>query len=537
MTAVLSRFQAGDLIVSDMYHGERLYCEVMERLLPGIAPGAVLISGACGVNKASGGLWKKVTAEYPELRSHIGDNPLADVRQARRFGVAAELFNGATLNRYEKALAEQPGDGSLIAGASRAARLSLVRSDSPAADAGTIEVFTSVIGPLIHAFVSWIMRTCDEEGIRDVYFLARDGQLPFRMCSKLLAENGQGLRCHYIYASRHALHLPGCNSVDNAESWLLDDTPHLTLRMIAERAGVPLEVLISAASSYISVGPDENIPEGERGLLGSVIRDSSFAAALTASVNRAYDAASKYYLAQGFANAGNSAIVDVGWNGRLQHSLGALLEKSGHRPVKLLGLYLSLNRRLGCAPGSDLRGFLGDPERPEEAAFVYRYGAVLESALIADHPTTIGFEVADGIAGPVLAAPYSRSVQRKIALQHAAFDAFVENLVLLCRAAGRSIEPQTALAIDNFKKLMTQPSRSDGLAFVDFPFVSGQTGDEALPICRMLKIKDLLKPKRDLGYWTEGSLSASGFRVIADVRRAIWRTRKRARLATTTLHR
>lgn len=537
VNAVLSKFQTGDLIVSDMYHDERLYREVMERLLPGIEPGAVLISGATGVNKATGGLWKKVTAEYPELQSHIGDNLLGDVRQARRCGVVAEYFDGAILNRYEKTLAGKGGDGSMIAGASRAARLSLVRSDSSPADIATIEVFASVIGPLIHAFVSWIMRTCDEEGIRDVYFLARDGQLPSRMCSRLLAENGQDLRCHYIYASRHALHLPGCDSIDDAESWLLDNTPQLTLRIIAERACVPLEILANAASSHISVGPDENIPHSERGLLGSVIRDPSFVAALMASVNRAYKSAAAYYLAQGFAGKGDAALVDVGWNGRLQRSLGSLLEKSGNRPPKFLGLYLSLNRRLSNAPGDDLRGFLGDPERPEQAAFFYQYGGILESALIADHPTTVGFEVSDGVAHPVLGVPYSRSIQRKIALQHAAFDAFVENLILLGRAAGRSITVPAELAIDNFKKFATQPTHADGLAFVDFPFVGGQTGNDAMPISRILKITDLLKSKRNLGYWTEGSLSASGFSTVAYVRRSIWRLRKRARLATTVLSR
>jgi len=232
VAAISSQIQTGDLIISDMYHDELLYHDVLKRLAPGIVPGAILVSGRTGVNKATGGLWRKVAADYPAHESHIGDNISADVHQARRHGLVADHFGGAMLNRYEMALAKQGGDDSIIAGASRAARLSLIQSDSSLSEVATIEAFASVFGPLLLAFVHWIMRTCDEEGIRDVYFIARDGQLPFKTCSKLVAENGQDLRCHYIFASRQALHLPGCRSIDDAESWLLENTPHLTLRML-----------------------------------------------------------------------------------------------------------------------------------------------------------------------------------------------------------------------------------------------------------------------------------------------------------------
>jgi hypothetical protein len=426
-------------------------------------------------------------------------------------------------------MAKQGVDGPIIAGASRATRLSLIRRDSSPGEIATIEAFASVFGPLLYAFVHWIMRTCEAEGIREVYFLARDGQLPFRMCSALVAENGQDLRCHYIYASRQALHLPGCKSIEDAESWLLDNTPHLTLKIIAERASIPLETVAAVAEPHITVGPEQNIPLTERPILGRVIREPLFVAAFMASVNRAYESASAYYLAQGFSANVDAAIVDVGWNGRLQRSLGFLLEKSGHRPAKFLGLYLSLNRRLSNAPGDDLRGFLADPERPERAALFYQYGKILESALSADHPTTVGFEFSDDIARPLLGMPYLQSIQRKIALQHATIKAFTENMILLNRAAGRSIESQAAQAIDNFISLITRPTPKDGLAFVGFPFVDGQTGNEAMPISRILEISDLLKSKRNLGYWTEGSLSASGFGAAAYIRRAVWRLRKRNR--------
>jgi predicted HAD superfamily hydrolase len=527
--AVSSQIRTGDLIISDMYHDESLYHNVLQRLVPGVVPCAVLVSGRAGVNKASGELWKRVAADYPGHESHLGDNMLADVSQARRHGLVADHFGGAVLNRYEKAMARQGGDGSIIAGASRATRLSMIRSDSAPAEAATIEAFASVFGPLLHAFVHWITRACAERGIRDVYFLARDGQLPFRMCSRLVAESGQDLRCHYIFASRQALHLPGCITIDDAETWLLEDTPQLTLRIVAERACIPLDVVVEAAKRHLSVGPEDNIPRRERQFLGSVIRDPLFVDAFMASVARAVEPASAYYLMQGFASREDVALVDVGWNGRLQRSLGTLLEKSGHRPEQFLGLYLCLSKRLSNAPGDDLRGFVADPERPELVAFFDRYRHVFEAALSADHPSTFGFEFSNGAARPLFGDPYSPATEQKIAIQHATLEVFVENTIALGRAAGRPIISPAETAIENFMTFLSRPTLRDGLAFEGFAFVDGQTGAETKPISRILRATELLKPTRDLGYWPEGTLSASGLSVVASLRRAARRLRWRSR--------
>jgi hypothetical protein len=511
IAAILSQFQTGDLIVSDMYHDERLYREVLSRLVPTVVPGMVMISGTAKINKASGELWKSIARTYPAHQSHVGDNMLADVRQARKNGLVAEHYSGATLNRYEAALARQGGDGSVIAGVSRATRLALIGSDCPAADAATIAAFASVVAPVLHSFAHWVVRTCADEGVRDIYFLARDGQLPFRICSRLVADSGLALRCHYIFASRQALHLPGCQSVENAESWLLEDTPHLSLRIIAERACVPLEVVLAASQARIAIGPDENIPTGKRRILRDVIADQRFVAAFESRIKQAFDPALAYYLNEGLGQGGDIAVVDVGWNGRLQRSLGTLLEKAGQRPARMLGLYLCLSRRLSSAPGDDLRGFVADPERPHWVKFFDRYRHVFEAALSADHPTTIGFEFRNGQPQPIPGPSYPATTERKIGIQHATLNAFMENLGAVGRAAGRPVRPATAAAIRNFVKYLSRPTPEDGHAFDGFWFVDGQSGTDARPMSRIITAADLFRPSLDLGYWPEGTLSASGF--------------------------
>jgi predicted HAD superfamily hydrolase len=174
ITSVLSKMRSGDLIVSDMYHGANLYREILKKLAPDVLPGAVIVSGSVGLNKASGKLWKRVIADYPDLQTHVGDNPLADVKRARQNGLRASLYHGASLNRFEAALASNGLDGSLMAGVSKSTRLSLIRVDSSPPAVATIEAFSSVFGPLFYAFADWIIRSCENAGINSVYFLARE---------------------------------------------------------------------------------------------------------------------------------------------------------------------------------------------------------------------------------------------------------------------------------------------------------------------------------------------------------------------------
>jgi hypothetical protein len=68
--------------------------------------------------------------------------------------------------------------------------------------------------------------------------------------------------------------------------------------------------------------------------------------------------------------------------------------------------------------------------------------------------------------------------------------------------------------------------QKDGLTFEGFLFVDGQAGSEMSPVCRTIRASDLLSRDRDLGYWAEGTLSASGLKHLIVVRSAIQRLRR-----------
>jgi hypothetical protein len=292
-----------------------------------------------------------------------------------------------------------------------------------------------------------------------------------------------------------------------------------------------VEVIVAAAEPHITVEVKQNISPEERLLLGRVIREPLFVASFMTSVDRAYESAKAYYLPQFLGVRGDVAIADVGWNGRMQRSLGTLLEKSDQRPTRILGLYLCLSRRVNKAPEDELRGFVADPERPGLAAFFDQYRHVFEAALSADHPTTVGFKFRNGVSRPIFGVPYGLSTQNKITLQHLTLDAFLGNVIALGRAAGRSIIPPAELVIDNLVRFLSRPTFTGGLAFEGFLFVDGQTGNETKPITRVIRLSDILMRCKDYGYWPEGTLSASRLETFAFVRRVVRGMRGKVRRA------
>ena len=162
--------------------------------------------------KGSGDLYSSFAASRSiDCRdiSHVGDNYTSDVRNARRAGVAAQLFTEAQPNRFEKLLFERAGRNdiaSVIAGAARAARLSFDKNESGLE--GLIVVSAGVAGPLLTAFIFWLLLAARQDGVRRLFFLARDGQILSRVALKVAAWANINIECRYLLGSRQAFYLP-----------------------------------------------------------------------------------------------------------------------------------------------------------------------------------------------------------------------------------------------------------------------------------------------------------------------------------------
>ncbi len=509
--ANLERLRDGDIVVSDIYLRPAALRGPLERLLGRRAP-RLVVSSEAGLRKADGGLWKQLVAAGTRPSLHVGDNLVSDVLQPRRLGIRTEHYTRATLNRHERLLDDGTVDGSIVAGCARAARLRAPGS-WPAERHALAEVFASTVAPALTAFIDHVLDECERRAIGRIRFLARDGQLLHRIAELRASQRSAAIDLRYVYGSRQALHLPGYTDIAAAQSWLLEDTPRLALGDIAARAGIAVAELVTIGARHgLGQDTERSLSRTERERLSGLVRDPAFEHALQDSSRARWATADAYYRAAGFGPGRDVALVDVGWNGRMQSSLRALLDKSAAPAAAIHGFYFCLSRRPATSGADTLEGFAHDPLRDRDPNLFDGYRAMVEAFLEADHGTTLGFEDSGQGVEPVLAEPPAAAALQAVAAQQDTVLAFVAALAQAERAIGRRVRIDKGRALAVLGELLQRPTAAEAGAFHARERSEGQveTHTEAL-VRRLGSARDLLHRER-LGFWPEGSASLSGMR-------------------------
>jgi predicted HAD superfamily hydrolase len=523
IAANLRRLQAGDLVVSDIYLPAAELAAVLARC--GVQPAPrVITSCEVGVRKAEGGLWDWLLTNKLKPLVHRGDNFHSDVRQARRRDLRAEHDTSALPTRHERQLADGSLEGSIVAGCARAARLASGHDE--ASWQGRLHtVFSNAVAPALTAFVDHVLDECVRLGIRTVAFLARDGQLLHRIAQLRVRQRALALELRYVYGSRQALHVPGFTGIGSAQTWLLEDTPELRLQDVAARAELPLPTVEQCAKAVgLSADPSANLDAAARHQLPTLIRHAAFVQALQAQSHRRWQAADAYYRAQGFGGERSVALVDVGWNGRMQASLHQILAKSPLGPgAPLHGYYFCLRRKLKATPSCQLEGYAFDPERDSGANLLDGHRAMIESLLEADHGSTLRFELQAGGPHAVLADPPTGQALEAVQVQQAAVLAFVAALGQAEQAVGRRVPIPKGPALRCLGALLARPTAGEAGAFhwrehadahadvhADV-HADARGGTQAQALVRHLRFGPDLVRRERMGFWPEGSLSLSGW--------------------------
>ena len=365
---------AGQRIVyiSDMY----LDCETIGGLLQThglLAQGdGCYISRDHGASKESGALYRLVLqregVQATEL-GHHGNNPRADVRAARRLGIAASSLDAANLNRYEATLeaatADSAGLASLLAGASRLARLS-----TPAASAheqALRDVSASVAAPLLVALTLWMLGRAHKHGLRRLYFMARDGQIMLELARILAPRLGISCELRYLYASRQAWLLPTIFEVtDEQLGRVLYREDFLTVgRISVEGALARLEITPAEVREaleglgFAEARWAENLSRAERERLYQGLLEQPELRTLIGQRAAAARARTLAYLRQeGMFDGEPYAIFDLGMNGTLHRALVWLAQAADAPPP--LSFYLGCNLSAVGQHGDRLEAYLYD---------------------------------------------------------------------------------------------------------------------------------------------------------------------------------
>lgn len=331
------------LLISDMYLPKSFLSSVLDGL--GISGyDAFYISCEHDVRKHDGRLFDVVAQSEGIVADsswlHIGDNKVSDIDMAKSRGISAlQLVRGPEnlmrSKKYADMYLKSRGERTIW----DSIQLGLISKEFHADTAGKIYLDTHFsgspyqlgyagMGPLLTGFALWLANKSLKDGISDLYFLARDGDVMKRVFDVIAPSVCPGIKTHYIYSSRRAAQVAG---IDSAEA---------IMRMCGTQFhGADLGTFLyeKFGLSASSVNGDVLQRHGfsltdrivKQDLMGPVLR-------LCLDLREAIFEQSKFerdnYLAylrsHGVDDASRIGLVDIGYAGSMQQSLSQMLGRT-----------------------------------------------------------------------------------------------------------------------------------------------------------------------------------------------------------------
>lgn len=210
------------VLISDMYLDQETVKGLLGRVNPRLAELSLYVSSTYGKGKWSGNLFKivkdKEQVRYEDWQ-HCGDNRYSDVEIPGRLGIQTVYFAGSELKEIDKQLLKKGAGSGYLQRSIGVARNLLVQEECSTAK----KIGISQGGPILYAYVWWILDECCRQGIHRLYFIARDGYILKQIAEIIVEQYEYGIELYYLYGSRKAWRMagfsPGRGSVFNLVRW------------------------------------------------------------------------------------------------------------------------------------------------------------------------------------------------------------------------------------------------------------------------------------------------------------------------------
>ena len=258
----------------------------------------------------------------------------------------------------------------------------------PVLRSGVVEY---VLSPLVFAFTTWILQEAHKDGIRVLYFLARDGYPFYKAALQICAGSGIRTECRYLYCSRYSLRVPMYSEdPDEMLDYVCRNSIDVTFRKILLRSGLNPDQISEMEKAAGHPGPDEKIPAAALSEYKRYLRDHDRYLRMTAENSREkWRALQAYFSREGLLEHIPVGIVDSGWTGTTQKTFRDIRSRCGIYE-KVTGYYFGIYGTPREISGKDYKCF-----------YFNRTGGLLDKTLFsnclfeavfsADHGTTYGY--------------------------------------------------------------------------------------------------------------------------------------------------
>lgn len=193
------------ILLDDTYWDSVFVRQQLSKVASDLASLPIYLSSECSSNKSNGTLFGHVRLkEDIDIRKwqHVGTDYELDVAMPEKMGIRARMINTEPLLPIEKdCLAGRMANVSVQQniGICRNIRASNITEKTVPWVIGSSEA-----GPLLYAYVQWVLQDAMERHLCRLYFIARDGYILQQIADKIIAAQGLPIETYYIYGSRSA---------------------------------------------------------------------------------------------------------------------------------------------------------------------------------------------------------------------------------------------------------------------------------------------------------------------------------------------
>lgn len=380
------------IFISDMYLPKKFIAELLNE--NGYSSEQLYVSGDVGVTKASKNLYTFIKNDLkissPWL--HIGDNKVSDYKNAIESKLEAYYYQDV------RTRAEVKNSDTITKSVMKAIQVNFTETTS---GLNYWQRFgAEVVSSLFFGFTCWLVNNM--KGKDNLYFLSRDGYLPYLIYCKLAETNAELPIPVYIHASRRAYQLP--NMLNMGKEELLEILTaintnvgqQLTLGEVFENANLEkdkyLHLIIQYGfSSYDFVINSKKDIFSVKEILNFLYED------ILEELSKELALLKGYFRDRGIYNYNEINIVDVGWRGSSQKVIQDVTK------IPTNGYYLGTNFSVYNDIADRVHGYAFNLGKPIGImTHIMENVMMYEMIFSAAQGTLVGFELRDNRIHPLL---------------------------------------------------------------------------------------------------------------------------------------
>lgn len=493
--------------ISDMYLPQEFIKEILQRYGFLEKGDKIYVSCTSGKTKQDGSLFDLVAQENNinfHNWEHWGDNKHSDYLIPKKKGIKAHLVKHK-FSKYEKnILSLHLFQDSLInqrlAGIQKAIRL----SEKPSKKT---DLAIDVIIPMLVSFVFKILLNAQKEGITHLYFLSRDGALPYHIAS-LFQEYFPNIELKYFYTSRSALYFPGIQptSIESLAELFGSMKGKKLFEIFIDKTNIDITPFL--AKEKLTQTIDTEL-QGYT-LLKELYNNKSFIKKLNDEHQRQKDLVIKYFIQTEIASQTHkNGLVDIRGTRKCHQIINQILINNNFPQIKGYYWEVTENRRQIKDAGEYFAEFHSERFQfnTQEFKYIENLYSVIEQYICATGTSrTIAYKEENGNILPIFEPNSESDIKKELFYLHKKVaDLYIyhykENRLFLHNS---EISYLTQYNLIKFAHL---PYKSDLIALTNIT-----TNDSRFDYSYLIKkysFADLLKRRFNMNEWIRGSICYS----------------------------